>query len=150
MDDIETVETSDEQQQETGKGLRAQLESVLAENKKLKAEKMESSFEAIGLDPNIGLGKAIAKEYNGEVSTDALAQYAADEYGYTPPIQMDNPLSDEIANQQARLDEVGQTAGSVSTPSRNEVLAKAEAEGDYRTTLGIKGAEVASWFDRRP
>jgi hypothetical protein len=111
---------------------------------------MESSFEALGLDPNSGLGKAIAKEYNGEVSTDALAQYAADEYGYTPPIQEDNPVAGQIQQEQGRLDEVGKQAGSVPTPSRNEVLAKAEAEGDYRTTLGIKGAEVASWFGRNP
>jgi hypothetical protein len=44
---------------------------------------------------------------------------------------------------------VQQTAGSIPAPTRQEELAAAEAQGDYRKALDIKGQEVASWFGQR-
>jgi len=144
-----TTETPEEPK-ETGGGLRKQLEATLAENKTLKAEKLEGSFKAIGLDPTQGLGKAIAKEYDGEISTEALAEYADSEYGhkFEAPPEL-NPQVAQIAGEQAKLDQVGQTAGSVAPPTEADALAKAEAEGDYQTTMAIKGAQVARQFQGR-
>ena len=139
----ETTDTTGTEEKETGKGLRAQLEKTLAENRKLKAREMARSFEQIGLTPDKGLGKAIAKEYDGEISTDALLEYAKTEYGYEPPQQEEQPaIAGQIGQEQARLDTVGQAAGSVTTPTQQEILAKAEAEGDTRTSLQIKAAQL--------
>ncbi|GAG00928.1 unnamed protein product, partial [marine sediment metagenome] len=48
------------------------------------------------------------------------------------------------------LDQVGQTAGSVPvTPTDGDVLAKAEAEGDYKTTMALKGQQMADMMQQR-
>ncbi len=47
----------------------------------------------------------------------------------------------------ARLDMAMQNAGSVpTTPTIQEDLAKAVAEGDHNKTLAMKGQQIASWF----
>ena len=143
----ETTEATTEAEKETGKGLRAQLEKTLAENRELKADKMGQTFASLGLETERGLGKAIAKEYDGELSKDAIAAYAQSEYGYTAPeVVPQHPDTPAIYQEHARLDQVGQTAGSVAVPTEFETLAKAEADGDYATALQIKGEQVANMF----
>jgi len=144
----ETTETTDEATPETGKGLRAQLEKTLAENKELKADKLGSTFASLGLELDKGLGKAIAKEYDGALSKEAVAQFAQAEYGYVAPeIVPQHPDAPVITQEHARLDQVGQTAGSVAAPTQDEQLAAAEAAGDYTTTMSIKGGQVAKMFN---
>jgi murein DD-endopeptidase MepM/ murein hydrolase activator NlpD len=149
MSDTETTETTEDQVTETGKGLRAQLEASLSRERELKARILNEAYAELGLNPEVGLGKAIAKEYEGEASKEALAAYATQEYGYTPPIAEDSPIAGTVQHEQARLDAVQQTAGSIPAPTRQEELAAAEAQGDYRKALDIKGQEVASWFGQR-
>ena len=128
---------------EEARGLRKQLNEAHAVIAKQRTDILTPAYNQLGLDPTKELGKAIAKEYEGEASFDALAKYAKDEYGYEfTPVDPANPQVEVIAQAQAALDQVGQTAGSVVTPTQNEVLDKAEAEGDYRTTMAIKGRQL--------
>ena len=129
---------------EEAKGLRGKLETALAENRTLKAEKLSSSFTEIGLNPDEGLGKAIAKEYTGEISTEALATYAKAEYGYEGSVESTHPEAEAITGGTERLDAVAQSAGSIAEPTQGDALQKAEAEGDYATTMAIKGQQVAA------
>ena len=145
----EGTEVTTEAPAEEAKGLRGQLEAALAENRDLKADKLAGSFDAIGLDPNAGLGKAIAKEYTGEVSTEALAEYAKTEYGYEGAAESTHPQAQAITEGTERLDAINQTAGSIVNPTEGDVLAKAEADGDYKTTMAIKGRQVADSMTRR-
>ena len=132
---------------ESGKGLRSKLEEALAENKQLKADKLVGKFADAGLDPTTGLGKAIAKEYDGEISKEAILDYAKTEYEWEPtPVEELNPVAVAIAQEQANLDTIGETAGSVHTPTQAELLAKAEAEGDTQASMNIKGQQVADMF----
>jgi hypothetical protein len=149
------TEPSDEGK-ETGKGLRGQLEKqivktneVQADNQALRTQLLDRSYQELGLDPSKLVGKAIAEKYEGEPTTEALAEFAKAEYGYEPvPVTEVNPLTQQIVTQQAALDQVGQTAGSVPVvPSETDVLAKAEAEGDYATAMNIKGNQVAEMFN---
>ena len=146
----EGTETTTTEAPEEAKGLRGKLEAALSENRDLKSEKLAGSFAEIGLNPAEGLGKAIAKEYNGEISTDALAAYAKDEYGYEGSKESVHPEAEAITGGTERLDEVGQTAGSVATPTDGDIVAKAEAERDYVTTMNAKGNEIAGWFSGKP
>ena len=146
--DEATTETPEAAQEETGKGLRAQLERALKERNEYRSQLMEGAYQQIGLEADKGLGKAIAKEYDGPATVDALAKYANDEYGYTfEAPEPQHPQAQEIAQQQEALDQVQQTAGSVVPPTDDEALAKAEAEGDYQTTMTLKGQEMAGWFN---
>ena len=146
----ETTEVTETTEKETGGGLRKQLESALAEVKDLKADKLTGGITAIGLDPTNQLGKAIAKEYDGEVSQEAIAAYAKEEYGYEKAAAESHPQAGIITEGHAQLDTISEGAGSVPvSPTESEALAKAEAEGDYQTTMAIKGAQVARQFQGR-
>lgn len=148
MTDSPTTEAAVETEpvkEETGGSLRAKLEEALAENKTLKAEKLDAAFTDIGLSPTTGLGKAIAKEYDGAPTTEALAEYAKIEYEWEKPVApvTDPPVAQEIATEQAALDAASQTAGSVPiVPSEADDLAAAEAAGDYQKTLDIKSRQI--------
>lgn len=131
---------------DSGKGLRKQLEASLAENRELKAEKRDSILAGIGLSHETGLGKALAEKFDaGDVELDNLASVAVSDYGHVVP-DAQHAQAAEIQLGQAQLDQVGNVAGSVAPPSEKDALAKAEAEGDYQTTMNIKGNQVAEMF----
>ena len=148
--DEETTEVAEKTEKpEEAKGLRKQLNDAHAVIAKQRTDILTPAYEKLSLNPEIGLGKAIAKEYEGEASFDALAKYAKDEYGYEhvapDPAHPDAAI---IAQGQAALDQVGQSAGSVVAPTQSDVLGKAEAEGDYATTMAIKGQQLAAMLKK--
>jgi len=83
----------------------------------------------IGLDPAKGLGKAIAKSYEGTFSADAIAAYALDEFSHEPVAAVPEPVTepppvapeptDAEAAQQAQTQVMGSTEGA--PPIDNEV-----------------------------
>jgi len=82
----ETVEVEEAAApKDEGKGLRKQLTASLDREKKYKTQLLDRAYEELKLDPTTGLGKAIAKEYEGEPTLDALAAYAKNEYEYEAP-----------------------------------------------------------------
>ncbi len=107
-----------------------------------RARSMTQAFQAIGLDPLHGVGKAVAVTFDGEAED--LREFAEEEFGhvYAP----DHPFADRINDGHARLDKVSQTAGSISQLTQDDELAKAEAKGDYATTLRLKGAQIEHMF----
>ena len=133
---------------DTGGGLRKQLEASLGREKQLRTTILTDAYKKLELDTNTGLGKAIAKEYEGEASFEALSDYAENEYGYkAPEVEPDaHPQAQQIAQEQTRADQISETAGSVAPPTQQEALAKAEAEGDYKTSMAIKSQQVAEMF----
>jgi hypothetical protein len=106
---------------------------------------MTQAYAAIGLNPEEGVGKAVNTIYDGEA--EGLAAFAETEFQhvYDGP---EHPYAEQIMNGQARLDAVTQSAGSISPPSEDALLAQAEARGDYQKTLEIKSDEMARWFRR--
>ncbi len=155
MSEEETTETP-EVEKETGKGLRAQLEKQIAATKSeqevsagYRTQLLDRSYKELGLDPTKLVGKAIAEKYDGLPTTEGLAEFAKEEYGYEPP-QADeqHPQAQQIAQGQAALDQVGQTAGSIVPPTQQDALAKAEAEGDHATSMAIKSAQLEGLMKR--
>ena len=149
MDEEVTTETTESE----GKGLRGQLEKSIGTVKDrddtiatLKTQLLAQAYVDLSLDPTKELGKAIAKEYDGEPTLEGLAAYAKEEYGYVPPAVATevNPQVAVIGQEQAALDQAGEVAGSVPVaPTEGDALAKAEADGDYKTTLAIKSQQLA-------
>lgn len=81
----ETIEEAEVTEEPTGNPeLRAAYDRE--KERRITAERrvIAGDLEAIGLDPDVGLGKAIAKEYDGELTREAIAAYASEEYGFTP------------------------------------------------------------------
>ena len=137
-------------QEETGGSLRRKLEESLARVKELEDEKatevgdlqgqlMANEYDRLGLDPSRGIGKAAALVYDGDPA--GLAEFVEAEFDYTGA---EPKITEVIANEYARLDQASATAGSVPVvPTQDDALARAEAVGDYQTTLEIKSNQIA-------
>lgn len=72
-----------DQKQVTPKELREYADRVAAENTQLRTRLMRSELAEIGLNPEEGLGVAIAESYKGDIDREAIATYAAEKYKYT-------------------------------------------------------------------
>ena len=129
---------------EEAKGLRKQLNDAHATIAKQRTDLLTPAYQALGLDPSTGLGKAVAEKYEGAASFEALAEFANKEYGHVAPeASPDHPQAQAVNLAQAQLDQVGQVATPVAPLSPADALQKAEAEGDYQATLAMKGQRLA-------
>lgn len=113
MADETTEEQQGQEQQETeGSALRQERDRVAAENKELKSQLRTYAFRDAGLDPEKGVGKLVAKAYDGPADADAIRQYLTDneisvdngsqqEPGETEVSQSREPSGEEQETQQA-------------------------------------------------
>ena len=130
---------------EDAKGLRKQLADAHKTIADQRTDLLEPAYQKLGLNPETGLGKAIAKEYDGAASFEALAEFAQTEYGHVgPEVEPDaHPQATEIHTETDKLEKVAGAATSVVPPTQGTQLQKAEADGDYQATLSIKGQQLA-------
>lgn len=77
-------------EENSGGGLRAQLEDALAQLEEAKGQveagkgaQRELAFYKAGIDTSEGVGKLLAQTYDGELDPEAISTYA-EEYGVTP------------------------------------------------------------------
>ena len=63
------------------KQLREEYKKLKAENKEFKANAMNNALSSLGLTADKGLGKAVTKLYDGEVTVDAIKDFVAQEFG---------------------------------------------------------------------
>jgi len=140
----EETPTADKPKEEA-KGMRAQIESLSAENRELKAEKRDDIISGLGLNTESGLGMALVEQFDkGDLPLDEIAKTAVEKYGHVVPDAQpaQHPQAQQIHAAQTALDTVGQTAGSIAPPNQDEQLAKAESEKDYGTTIAMKSAQI--------
>ena len=91
------------------KQLREEFKKLKAENKQFKADAMNSALSSLGLNADKGIGKAVVKLYDGEVTVDGIKDFVAQEFG-------------EVSNSEQPSDNV--TANVVEAQSRVEQLNK--------------------------
>lgn len=104
---------ADDDQQQSGSGLRAQLEQALAKIEELNSKvesgssaQKELAFLKAGIDPSEGTGKLLAKNYDGELAPEDIVAYA-EEFGIAPTSQAQVSEGDE---QQQRMDGLRQAS----------------------------------------
>lgn len=130
------------------KQMRETLERQSDELVELREFRRDTLMKEAGLDPNQGVGKALAKDiergdYAGDWTTEALQTYAAEEYGWAEEADTgDEEATSEneakrslVTEGQKQLDEV-QAAGSppnVEDPASR--AAAAEADGDWMAQI---------------
>lgn len=105
---------NDEGQGQSGKGLRDQLEAALAEINELKQQvetsqtaSRELAFVKAGVDTENGVGKLLAKTYDGDLDPEAIKAYAQEygiEVGATQQTQNTGPQREQIDPAQQRMD----------------------------------------------
>ena len=139
-----------DEQPTTGKGMRGVIEEqqariaeleqqVTVGTGQLRAETMNHAYEALKLDPNQGVGRAVATLYDGEA--EGLAEFVRDEFGYEARADQ-HPQAAQIALGWAQLDQVGNVAGSIRQTTRAERLATAQATGDRAAEGAIMAAQM--------
>jgi hypothetical protein len=85
---------------------------------------MASRLDAIGLSKNEGLGKAIAREYDGDMTVEALGAYAQSEYNYMGTAET-VPPEVEVG---ARLTQLDGVSEAVTPPPAVNRIEEAEAK----------------------
>jgi hypothetical protein len=116
------------------------LETELASYKE---KEIDNVFSKLGLSTDQGFGKALKQVYDGPVTTDAISQFAKDEYGYetngavetTPQSTPEPQVQDDARSRVAALD-----ANSTSEIPLdvNEQLAKALQGASVKDSLKVR------------
>ena len=128
----ETIDRKDD----TIKKLEAELASY-------KDKEIDNVFGKLGLSTDKGFGKALKQVYDGPVNTEAVAQFAKDEYGFeptgmveaTPQAEPEQVVQDDARSRVAALD-----ANSTSDVplSVNEQLAQVLKGASVKDSLRAK------------
>ena len=91
------------------KQLREEYKKLKAENKQFKAQAMTSALGQLGLEADKGLGKAVTKLYDGEVSVDAIKDFVAQEFGEVSSSTQQSASSqvtDNVVEAQSRVEQL--------------------------------------------
>ena len=83
MEENTQIENATEVDESTDgiKQLREEYKKLKAENKQFKANAMNNALSSLGLQADKGIGKAVTKLYDGEVTVDAIKEFVAQEFG---------------------------------------------------------------------
>ena len=145
----EAVGASEAEEASGPKQLRDALKREQEKSAKYRAQLMAQAYKEVGLNPEQGLGKAIAKEFDGEPTAEALATYAREEYGYEKAEAPENPVEPQIIAGQAVVDSVGDVSTSVEPTTQQEQLVAAEREKDHVTAGNIKAQQLRKLMTNR-
>ena len=63
------------------KQLREEYKKLKAENKQFKANAMNTALGSLGLSADKGIGKAVTKLYDGDLTVEAIQEFVAQEFG---------------------------------------------------------------------
>lgn len=89
------------------KQLREEYKKLKAENKQFKASAMNNALSSLGLSADKGIGKAVTKLYDGEVSVDAIRDFVAQEFGeVSSSEQPSSKVSDNVVQAQSRVEQL--------------------------------------------
>ena len=112
MEDNTQIENATEVEESTDgiKQLREEYKKLKAENKQFKANAMSSALSTLGLEADKGIGKAVTKLYDGDVTVEAISEYVAKEFGEVsssePTEQKD--ISENVVQAQTRVEQLNQ------------------------------------------
>ena len=129
-------ETIDRKNEENAK-LQAELSSY-------KDEKLNDAVKGIGLNPENGFGKALKQVYDGDVTIEAVSEFAKTEYGYEPTGKVQDITQSEqqpVVKDDARSRVAALDANSTSDVSDDDVLAQLQnivAKGSTKDAIRAK------------
>ena len=120
---------------------KAKLQAELAS---YKDEKLNDAIKGIGLNPENGFGKALKQVYDGDVTIEAVSEFAKTEYGFEPTGQVQEITQSEqqpVVNDDARSRVQALDANSTSDVSDDDVLAQLQnivAKGSTKDAIRAK------------
>ena len=109
-ENTQQVNTTEEVVDESTDGikqLREEYKKLKAENKQFKAQAMTNALGQLGLEADKGLGKAVTKLYDGEVSVDAIKDFVAQEFGeVSNSKQPSDNVTNNVVEAQSRVEQL--------------------------------------------
>ena len=119
-EEVAVEEVEESLDNENIKQLRQEYKKLKAENKQYKAVAMDSALTSIGLSSDKGLGKAVTKLYDGDVTVDAITDFVSKEFGEVNAINADTtpaaPPNQNVIEAQSRVEQLNRL-GVESTPA---------------------------------
>ncbi len=106
----QATEPDEETKKLANEQLRTYADSVAEENKQLRSLAMRSALSEIGLTPEEGLGLAIVETYDGSITDEDIANYAAEKYKHGAQQQ---PQQDPAVAAAQRAEQLAATGQSV-------------------------------------
>ena len=101
------------------KQLREEFKKLKAENKQFKANAMNSALGSLGLSADKGIGKAVVKLYDGDVSVEGIKEFVAQEFG-----------------------EVSSSEQPSATPEVNNNVVEAQSRVEQLNKIGVNAEPV--------
>ena len=145
MDEFDGLDSSG------AKAMRETIDRKNEENAKLQAElssykdeKLNDAVRGIGLNPENGFGKALKQVYDGDVTIEAVSEFAKTEYGYEPTGKVQDITQSEqqpVVNDDARSRVAALDANSTSDVSDDDVLSQLQnivAKGSTKDAIRAK------------
>jgi len=122
MSDNEQTEQQPEQDNSAIKQMREAMGRKDDEIAGMRSQLVAGHLKGIGLQADVGLGKAIAQGYEGDISAEAIAAYAKSEYSHEPVVQ-ENTQAAQMQQTQQRVDQFGSASGSIQPTSQEDLIA---------------------------
>ena len=145
MDEFEGLDNSGAKaMRETIDRKNEEIAKLQAELSGHKDEKLNDAVKGIGLNPENGFGKALKQVYDGDVTIEAVSEFAKTEYGFEPTGQVQEVTQTEqqpVVNDDARSRVQALDANSVSDVSDDDVLAQLQnivAKGSTKDAIRAK------------
>ena len=91
------------------KQLREEYKKLKAENKQFKADAMNNALGSLGLSADKGIGKAVTKLYDGDVTVDAIKEFVAQEFGEVSSSEQPSAAPDvtnNVVEAQSRVEQL--------------------------------------------
>jgi len=134
------------------KAMRERIKELEGVEKEYKSVQMGNAIKDAGFDPSSGQGKALKDLYKGELDSDSIKQFAADNYGW-------GASPDEVTEQEAQrsrvvtsqdsLDTVIEASVPVEPVGIEDQINQAQSDGDWQTSSALKAEKLKALMERK-
>ena len=91
------------------KQLREEYKKLKAENKQFKADAMNTALGSLGLTADKGIGKAVTKLYDGDVTVEGIKEFVAQEFGEVSSSEQPSAtpeITNNVVEAQSRVEQL--------------------------------------------
>jgi len=114
--------------------LREEYKKLKAENKQFKASAMNNALSSLGLQADKGIGKAVTKLYDGDVSVEAIKEFVAQEFGeVSSSEQPSNNVTNNVVEAQSRVEQLNQLGVNAEPTDISQEFRKFVSNPDIST-----------------
>ena len=134
------------------KQLREEYKKLKAENKQFKANAMTSALSSLGLEPDKGIGKAVTKLYDGDLTVEAIQEFVAQEFGEVssseqPSHQPD--INSNVVEAQSRVEQLNKIVVNTEPVDIRQDFPKFVTDSNNSTRDVINAKQRAKYRERR-